>query len=445
MAILFRPPSSGSHWYTRDGQPMHQINDGKGVRNVHVGDARPAGWLPSVTNYLGILDKPGLNKWAKGQVALAAFRQPPTPTESEDYFVERVMGQAYEQVDDAADLGVTIHHSLEDAIKRILAGQSVMDSGGEVDDKLKPYCLPFLGWMYGKGIKPLEAETTIVNTEHGYAGRGDLPAQGPKLPVFIDYKTRRTEPGKQVYARDGQATQIAAYGMTYFKGQPFAGANVFISSTEPGRTVVITYTPERMLAEWQFFRAVMACWRHLKEYDPRIRTVVTGAGPFLPPTGKREDGPLPQPVPEVPPGGAVTGNPFSPTSATASPAPAPVASTTSTATPVADVPDPRAHALVHLYCTPDKGIYWHEERVDGKFLCSMRAGLVPESTVELAKLTKRCGMTIDPALVKYDPKPRFITSDSPGPLFEKTAPKVVAPEPVRVEEPKPAKAKKRKK
>ena len=62
-----------SHWYLRDGRPFHEIakQDGSGNRPVTLADARKVFALPSVTNVLGVLAKPGLDAW-KIEVARSA-------------------------------------------------------------------------------------------------------------------------------------------------------------------------------------------------------------------------------------------------------------------------------------------------------------------------------------------------------------------------------------
>ena len=55
--------TTGGHWYTQDGKPMHWVDkaDGKGTRNTTLRDARKLNLLPSVTNILKLLNNPELN------------------------------------------------------------------------------------------------------------------------------------------------------------------------------------------------------------------------------------------------------------------------------------------------------------------------------------------------------------------------------------------------
>src|SRR5690606_33309269 len=99
-----------------------------------------------------------------------------------------------------------------------------------------------------KQIKFIERELCLVNRQEGFAGTMDVACrygESGKIGV-IDFKTRKTKPGVAVTSYDGQAMQIAAYGATYWGEENLHrlyGANVFISTTEPGRVEVVSYTP----------------------------------------------------------------------------------------------------------------------------------------------------------------------------------------------------------
>jgi hypothetical protein len=94
---------------------------GDGLRAATIRDAKKLGLLPSVTNILGVIAKPGLDKWKLNQVALAAFASPPDGKESEDYYTGRIIEAAFTQVVQAADLGSKIHDGLE----KVFEGEAV--------------------------------------------------------------------------------------------------------------------------------------------------------------------------------------------------------------------------------------------------------------------------------------------------------------------------------
>lgn len=264
MAILADTKArlTGSHWYKPTGEPCHQLpkSKGDGLRAATIRDAKKLGLLPSVTNILGVIAKPGLDKWKLNQVALAAFASPPDGKESEDYYTGRIIEAAFTQVVEAADLGSKIHDGLE----------KVFD-GEAVEDELLPYVQPTLEWKRKHGLTFLEREIVLVNEEEGYAGRCDVIAKGKKgQPVILDYKTRKTEPGKEATPYDGQGMQLAAYAVARWGEdalESVTAANVFISTTEPGRMEVCKHDDLR--GEWEAFKAACVLWRRIKGYDPR--------------------------------------------------------------------------------------------------------------------------------------------------------------------------------
>ncbi len=262
MAVLTKNQIKGGHWYRADGTPAHRMQtaDGAGERVTTLRDARRLGLFPSVTSILGILAKPGLDEWRLNQVAFAAQRCPIAEGESIEYWARRVKEAAFEQVETAADLGTMIHGALEAAM-----------AGEAYDPAMAEYVEPVLAWKRETGIVIVEREVRLVNTAHGFAGTADVMFRfGENGIGILDYKTRKTKPGEKVTAYDNQAMQLAAYAATYW-GEENVGrvlaANVFISTTEPGRMEVVKH--EALERDWQAFTMAAALWRYVKGYDPR--------------------------------------------------------------------------------------------------------------------------------------------------------------------------------
>lgn len=265
MAILSKSKTASGHWYRIDGTPVHRLPtaDGQGERPTTLRDAVRLGLYPSVTSILGILAKPGLEKWKLDQVALATLRAPKQPQESDDYWCNRVRTAAFEQVEQAADLGTMIHGALEAAM-----------AGEPYDPEFRPYVEPVLEWKARVGIQIVDREARLVNRAEGFAGTADvLFRYGQNGIGILDYKTRKTKPGENLQAYDNQAMQLAAYGATYWgpeNVERILAANIFISTTEPGRMVVVKH--ETLARDWKAFRLVAALWRYQKGYDPREAT-----------------------------------------------------------------------------------------------------------------------------------------------------------------------------
>ena len=267
MATLFRSNAPASHWYRADGSPVHEMpTQSGGTRPTTVRDARTLKLLPSVTNVLGVVAKPQLDLWKLNQVALAALKNPKQPGEGDEYWMRRIVEASKQPVVEAADLGSRIHEALEHAT-----------AGQPFDDALRVHVEPVVSWLQKTGITIVEREVVLVNAEEGYAGRCDALFRFGKAGTgVIDFKTRKTEAGRTVTPYDGQGAQLAAYGAAYFgvKALPKCLlANIYISTTEPGRMEVCKHADPA--AEYDFFLHCAACWRKQKGYDPRRKEVGT--------------------------------------------------------------------------------------------------------------------------------------------------------------------------
>jgi hypothetical protein len=245
------------------------LADGTGDRPTNFRDAKRLGLVPSVSGIKSIFSKPGLEKWKIKQVALASMRLTRKGEETESYFADRIIEEAFKQVDDAANLGTSIHREIE----RFFTHD--WNKPFEPDPKLAVYVSPVVNWMISKDIHVENPEAIVVNMAHGYAGTSDCPFRwknGAGIGV-IDYKSRKTKPGKPCEPYDGEAMQIAAYAAAYWKEENLKccwGANVYISTTEPGRVDLVMYRPEMLVAEFEVFKLCCAIWRHLHQWDPRV-------------------------------------------------------------------------------------------------------------------------------------------------------------------------------
>lgn len=275
MAILVKPRTEGAHWYTANGEPVHTRpnQNGHGEHNATLADARKLRLFPSVTNCLSILGKPGLEKWKISQVLLAMKRTPQQEKEADEVYFDRVVNAAFEQVDVAQHTGTGIHQAMMAALQ-----------GRPVPDHYKPYVDKVFAYFDKEGIVCQTSEQVIVNHEVGFAGTMDFAGTRAGEPLVLDWKTRKTKPGKPIVSYEVQPMQVAAYGATFWKTRwpHVLGGNIYISSTEPGRIELIPYTMERMLAEWEAFCYIAYLWRHLSGYDPRTAgTAAETEGPEI--------------------------------------------------------------------------------------------------------------------------------------------------------------------
>jgi hypothetical protein len=269
MAIITKPALGSSHWYSLDGKPCHTVpnKDGDGTRTTTLRDARKLNLLPSVTTIIGILDKPQLTKWKMREAAKAAIAIPgPQGEEPLERFADRAIEHAMSQVGEAADLGTKIHNAIENLMR---------GSAEESSEEMRPFVKPVLEWMRSVGVKVTHSEIVLVNAVHGFAGRVDALftwGDGFGKMGILDFKTKKTKEGEKVEAYDEHLLQLAAYAATHFGAgqlQHVVAANLFISSTEPGRLEVVKHDKEKMVAAYEAFTQMCAIWRFRKGYDPR--------------------------------------------------------------------------------------------------------------------------------------------------------------------------------
>ena len=265
-----------SHWYNAQAESCHEIPGKSGKpRATTIRDARANGWFPSVTTVLDILSKPQLDTWKMRQVALAARRlvgnaNLQLPVADKEY-ADFVINEAFEQVDDAADLGTRIHKSIEDFFQ----GRPVMpDMRKYVDSTAKE--------LERHGIELTGHELRIVSTKYGFGGTTDASIKWNGRLGILDFKSRKSDPKYPMEAYDGQAAQIAAYHTAHYgviptAALPIIGANVFISTTEPGRVEIVPHDAAKLAEAWRMFESLLEVWRILKAYDPRPKVATAAA------------------------------------------------------------------------------------------------------------------------------------------------------------------------
>jgi hypothetical protein len=255
---LFNPESA--HWYRRNGEPLHSVASAKGdARPTTLREARKLGLLPSVTNVLGVINKPELVKWKMTQAVLAALTLPRLEGEGEDAFAKRVVQDAQSRVKTAVDFGTAFHAGAEQ-----VATSLTVDTASPVAAWLTHHWT----WFRENCARVLWTEQVLVNTELGYAGTADLLVEHQRYGLsLVDYKTQGVKPGRTARPYSSWCLQLAAYRRAI--GRPMACMNVIVNSTEPSAVVEHVWSEEELDAAWECFQAALVIWRNEKGYDPR--------------------------------------------------------------------------------------------------------------------------------------------------------------------------------
>lgn len=249
-----------SHWYVRERDQWEAFyecerKDGKGMKSVTLREARERRAVPSVTNVLNVLAKPGLEAWKATQYIEAALTLPRLPGEPLDAFARRVVEDAEKRSATARDFGSRIHKEIEAELTRATS---------KVDAELEPYMAFVRGWLNANVIEFHGAEIIVGSQELGYAGRldleCDLAAYGRAL---VDFKTQGVKNGKPAYYRDW-GRQLAAY--QHARDGFHALVSVVIDSGKPQEPFVHVWQDADQ--HWTMFQHCLALWKDEKGYDP---------------------------------------------------------------------------------------------------------------------------------------------------------------------------------
>jgi hypothetical protein len=256
-----------SHWYLRNGQPYHETakKDGSGMKAVTLADARKVMALPSVTNILGVIAKPGLEAWKIEQGILAALTLPRAEGEELGAFAKRVVTDMSQEVEKAADFGTAIHAACE-----LYARENIAPT----DARLIPFFAKWKEW-FDANVERVEClEVVFVALDHGYAGRVDMVAKLKGIGwCVVDFKTQKIKRGtkgepKPTYY-ETWPLQLAAYRQAILCTLPReidGMVSVVVDSAEPGPVHVRDWGTSKNFFE--VFMAAYEVWKYTKDYDP---------------------------------------------------------------------------------------------------------------------------------------------------------------------------------
>jgi hypothetical protein len=258
-----------SHWYRYEESQWRAFyecerKDGKGLKAVTLREAREFAAVPSVTNVLNIVAKPGLEAWKANQYIEAALTLPRLPNEPLDVFAGRVVEDAEKRSATARDFGSRIHKAIEQYLT-----EPVTDFGD-----LKPFMDPVVNWIKTNVSEFHGAEIIVGSRELGYAGRLDLDCdlKGHSTPAgraLVDFKTQGLKNGKPPTFYVEWARQLSAYQRAR---QQETGAwipnlvSVVIDSGKPQEP--FSHVWQDTNRHWRAFEHCLALWKDEKGYDP---------------------------------------------------------------------------------------------------------------------------------------------------------------------------------
>lgn len=138
--------------------------------------------VPSVTNIIGVLDKPALPRWAAKMVAEAAWKMRSSLVEmGEDECIDVLKGSPWRNSGRAASRGTSVHDYLDAAAK----GLPLPTLGGDAS-RYKRGADEFL-----ETYQPIFIRSEFTVFGDGYAGTADFVADIEGRRVIGDYKTSK--------------------------------------------------------------------------------------------------------------------------------------------------------------------------------------------------------------------------------------------------------------
>ena len=250
---------SSSHWYQRDGTPMHEvIAKGTGLpRPTTLRDARALNLIPSVTSILQMKAKPALITWLQDNAIRAALANPRNPDEPEEQWLSRIAEESDRIGREAAEWGTLIHEQCE----QFATGGAFLGTGEILD-----YVAGYADWHRAVVVETIAAEKSVVHPM-GYAGRLDLHAvirhEGVERRAVIDMKSQKLKGKPKASFYKEWVMQLAAYSACLDGDELLV--SVIIPSDTPGPVQVKVWERGDAL---KAFNACFELWCFEKEYRP---------------------------------------------------------------------------------------------------------------------------------------------------------------------------------
>jgi hypothetical protein len=269
--------SEACRFYTREGIPVLGVpyadkkRQGE-LRDPTIKDCKKLRAIPSVTEYLRLVNKPGLNAWKLDTLLDCVLEWCSARKDASQTIIEGMsesstwkrdilsLFEAKESL--TTDRGILIHAELERFF------QQGREPGSPVclratQKIVAHYQLPT---NVSEMLKVVSSEQTFANTKLGYAGTTDFRLGDRKLVADFKSRERITEKTR-TYPEQGM--QLAAYGAHWFGLDNDAQHDNIFVCAETGDIHVVTWTKEDITRLFLAFTFLVSVWRMLNQYDPR--------------------------------------------------------------------------------------------------------------------------------------------------------------------------------
>lgn len=161
--------------------------------------------VPSITNVIGMKDKPALKYWAAKQTAIFAAQNVEVIAGLADEAarIDLIKGAPFRGTEGSAHRGDIVHDWIDLYAKGKVQGVADLPGWNEADWQARSMWKQFIAFTKRYEPEWIMSEFTVWSDKHAYAGTGDWCAKIRGRVVFADTKT-----GNNVYPEVG--LQLAA-------------------------------------------------------------------------------------------------------------------------------------------------------------------------------------------------------------------------------------------
>lgn len=247
-----------SHWYTRTGEQVTEVEGakGQGVRAT-LRHARALNLGPGCTTIIKMADAPALNRWMVKQAVMAALTLPRWRSESDTDFLARIERDGREQGMKAAEAGSEIHAAFE-----------AQCNSEPVPPQRQPWVDAIDRELWLQKLKGTRRAEVGCAHPRGFGTKADLVV-GKWL---IDFKTKDSlEEPKDSRIWDNHSMQLgatlAALGES-MEDAPSRAGIMFVSRSQPVVCKLVEVDSAALQRGWAMFESLLDFWQFQTGHAP---------------------------------------------------------------------------------------------------------------------------------------------------------------------------------
>jgi hypothetical protein len=255
-----------THYYRMDGSPCYTVIGANGKeRPVTIREARTLHLVPSVTQVLKVMANDGIKRYIEDQIIKAAWNYFVTAQAASalsgnisvsdfESYQQTVRADSKDHAKTAAELGTSIHASLEQAYEGVMVSHDPLHVAS-VTSTMRAIKNTF-------GEQDWKAEKSFADEHWLYGGKIDLCS----TDIVIDFKTSAFDETKKEreFGYLEHQIQISAYAAAIGCTR---GVNVYVSTSVPGLVHIKEWSEQEMADGFEMFRAALKFWQIKNKYE----------------------------------------------------------------------------------------------------------------------------------------------------------------------------------